>query len=249
MESRFDILFSIKINHEAFTGAQAREQVERSFALVPTDDCRRKLSKLGLLLKNTEGGILVISDKKKAPNGSFSPLRTMTELTDFVFLLKTKDANLLSSTRPFETRPNLLLSGRPVFYFSNQSSTNQLDLDNELTEQDFVSREDWITVMSHQFSQIFDPSVSNRVIIEEYKPDGNRIETFSPNPRNKQLIIKNLDGIYLLRNTGSSNRTERFFASDTLLKQETLGIIQIFKTENTDYDVPKNYTINFQKIV
>ena len=139
MKSRFDILFSIRIAHEAlpFDPTAYDNAIERAFVIEPTAACRATMRGLGLIFKNTEGGALVIVEQVGEPLPS--PLRKIMRTTPFTFLLKTKDSSILNKTKPYDSRPQTFLNGRKVLFFNNLDSNLQLDNRFQLTTSATVS--------------------------------------------------------------------------------------------------------------
>ncbi|MEM9885300.1 MAG: hypothetical protein AAF849_05350 [Bacteroidota bacterium] len=119
----YDVLFSIKVSVE--------DQPNVAFTISPTSDCRAQLSAAGLIVKQTERGFAVITEKFGADLASAEPIRKIKSLTDFVFELRIDSFSKLAKIKPYgrkitEILPSFVGKSRKL-YFNNLDASFDIE--------------------------------------------------------------------------------------------------------------------------
>lgn len=238
----YDVLFSIKVVVE--------DQPDVNFVITPTPACRMQLSAVGLNTKQTEQGFKVFTEKLGVDEASAEPIRKIKSLTDFIFELRIDSFNKLDEIKPYgrkitETLPTFVGKSRKLYFNNLDASFNIEDTRNKLSVADKVSDADFcsITLNKFGFTEESNANINAGNTLERVSPSGVQIAPFSLIPiftKNEAATLNN--GAYQVPN--SSN--EIIFAQDSLVQSNAIGIIQIFKDQNVDYNQSIEYEIIFE---
>lgn len=239
----YDILFSIKVKVDGVFTEQ--------FSIMPTAICRNKLNQISWLFKETNEGGIIIVEKLGVDENSAVVTHTVNSLIDFTFLLQLNDVALLENIKPYKRTTDLpSYSGRSrQLYFNNLDAFHAVeDTRIELSESNAVGDTDFASIILNKFSYTeTDLSIPlHQIRLNEIRPNGDVMEPFDPLPLSgstAQIELKN--GAYQLERGNNPANSEILFAQSSLLRSSALGIIQIFKDENIDYNNQIDYEITF----
>lgn len=230
MERRFDILFSIRLQHEAFTGDQ-----ELPLTLRPTEACKQVLARYAWLFKpNDRGGFVAV---EKLVEGTTRrptfPLRGPVELG---FWLETRDSSLLGSTLPWASgsgKPASALATSAVLCFDNLAGATEL-----ASSGSTASHNDTYFL----YRPRFDVRGANTVEITSLTP-GKPKRQLSPKPGSDSIQVSLEPGAYEIKR--GALPAERALLQPDLRSGSTLGLVRIFVTDSEANRV--NYTVSFAK--
>lgn len=251
MEYTFDILFRIDIIHPAV------DPVSRAFSLVPTSGCQAQLRKAGLIAKPVENGTWIIVEKVLPGN---QPLRPITTLVNFQFLLLLHQPAILDTTDGFQsdggnTFPSYV--GRKfLLQLSNLDDAGTIDGRINLAKSGTtVGTEDLASISGQLHSFSVDPAV-NSVDFQSLRPfddrefirtvsEGNIVHIGDPPTLEKPFFTPVPAGSWRVKQSPSGVIDEVLITDDSLVQQRAFGLVEIFKDASVDYDSPIIYQIPF----
>lgn len=252
---KYDILFSFNLDHP---GPRPDD-----LYLYPTSDCTGKLKQFGLIFRKLPQGGLIIQEKRILPDSSLAVIRPMPPEVVFTFVLATSNPAALQLLKPFHDVLPPFSGRRRILYLNNLDGSLQLDtaLDHPpqttpsdtdlaakvISKDPAVGENDLASLTPNSFSLLADPAETSQLILAAQKPNPPVNQQFPVTATHKNIALELETGAFRLDKTGSINSTEILFADTRMLTTDVVGIIEIFKDPNTDYNTTIRYDIIFEK--
>ncbi len=241
---KYDILFALRVIHPLGPDF---------FILQPAEDGVAAMLNHGLLFKPSPSSALVVAEKKVMPDGSKKVLRRIARAQSFTFLLRAKNKATLSHLKPFDSATPSLLGQPQVLYFDNLNAA--LLPDQGLTNDNGLLVMSFTAGAQHRAARIperfhYAPPVGvNAVQVTPHRPGSPPTTlTFDTSDKKKlPLLIDLQPGTYRFAHVGSPH-TELAIADTSLLFEDVVAVIRIFKDENTDYDTAIRYDLTLEPV-
>jgi hypothetical protein len=231
MERRFDILFSIRLDHEAYPVGQ-----DLPFSLRPTAACQRVLARYAWVFKPNDRGGFVAVEKlvEGATKQPTFPLRGPVELG---FWLDSRDTSVLNATLPWASE-----TGKPVSELATSSLLCFDNLQPGATELAAAGGKASHNDTYFLYRPQFDVRGVSTVAVTSLTP-GKPQRQLTPKPGASAIQVALEPGAYEVRR--GALPAERALLQPDLRSGPTLGLVRIFVTDSNAVRV--DYTVSFAK--
>lgn len=242
----YDILLSVQLQHDYYGGPCP------DVALVPTPDCVAAMNDCGLLFRATADGVVLLF----GTNERNQVIRKITSLTRFRFLLQLRNPAFLNVTKLIY--PTLSL-GKPYYCASNVADNGIIDNTTVLAKSTGkVGDREYGSLVGAALTIPLGPTVT-QVSLTQVVPKAGRktIVTIPVAGRDSlKLDLSALEiapkqsislssGRYALELAGPAPSVFPIYYEASPMPV-SLGIIELYKDETTNYAAKTSYTLTFR---
>lgn len=249
MHWKFEPFFSIEILHGKYppqTGQPA--QPAPDFVLVPTDETKSRLSKMGWVFKPrvAGGGGVLYAEKVVAPDQTAKLRVRPANNEGFSFLILLSNPALLQKTKPFDSPASSMppFSGRArTLYFDNLNANAIGGNIYLLSQNSAVSFAEFASRVPVHFMY---RAASNAITSLDLTPlvPGGATSTIPINDNTHSIEVNLPENGYRVAPKPSGN-TETLYLSDETFPPATLGVVRIFQPPGADWEPFRRYQIMF----
>lgn len=251
---QYHSLVKIELLHDYY-----KELFSRDFLIKPTQECQKKLTNYGLLLKSRElGRYDVLIEKSGVDRNSLAVTRPITTPIKLSFSLCIQNPflkNITNFKRSESTEPDeLALDGNTIYYFSNlEGQTNKiLGIETGqalLSKWGFVRQYDQIRILRPTFSSTADELKLLSMLPSN--PDLQPVYTMSKKPGQTliQVDLRSLEpGRYLLQLLENGVSTQYYaYLDPNVLASSVFGIIDIYLDASVKPSETIQYALQFER--
>jgi len=258
MRWRFDPFISIEVFHQKYTKTDPDTGMPLpapDFEMTPTKACQAEMFRLGWIFKQVTGGAKVFIEKIYEPDGVARPRHELTDTVALDFLVRINNPGLLLTTKPFaapagDPPPQLpVFSGRRrMLYFDNRAESSSGAGEIDLTMNGEVRVENLASLAPVPFSfPVGFPTLQQleaRQMIASGPAGTSR--NYSLNAQKNTAVLDLPEGPWKV--TPQSGNSEIIYLDSSLMYENFLAIIRIFKSPGLGWDAQKKYKLLFSKV-
>lgn len=247
MHWKFEERFSIRVWHQQMLDKTPVDPANYAyeFAVVPTTATRARFQQLGWIIKIEADRTWVLEERTIKADGSSFARGIPAPSEAFQFYLQLRQPSVMAYTRPFAKLDNGAIvpdknlprySGQgPFIYLDNRDTVAETADDGEaihrLTAGTHVDVADFGSRGNTPFLFRTEAATRNKVIAKQVLADGHGDPVEYPVASPARSVVMDLPASAWQITQQPLGNTELLYLSDTPLPPKTVGIIQIFNTD------------------